>query len=119
MKLLTALTVAGSLFIGGTNAESKTVATSNGGYYETAKKAVCYYFGSNCPQAMQIVRCETGGTYWPWVSNGQYLGIFQMGSHERARYGHGNNVWAQAKAAYAYFKDAGWHPWLDYQPSGC
>jgi hypothetical protein len=88
-------------------------------YYTSARKAVCYYFGSNCAQAMQIVRCETGGTYYPWAQNGQYLGIFQMGSNERAKYGHGNNVWAQAKAAYAYFRDAGWHPWLDFQPAGC
>jgi hypothetical protein len=69
--------------------------------------------------AMKIVKCETGGTYVPWTANGQYLGIFQMGSHERATYGHGNNVWAQAKAAYAYFRDAGFGPWLNYEPPGC
>lgn len=69
---------------------------------------------------MQIVKCETGSTYWPWASNGQYKGIFQMGSHERAIYGHGNNVWAQAKAAYAYYKVAGFYnPWLKWQPKGC
>jgi hypothetical protein len=68
---------------------------------------------------MKIVNCETGGSYSPWASNGQYLGMFQMGSYARSRYGHGNNVWAQAKAAYAYFKDAGWAPWLNYEPPGC
>jgi hypothetical protein len=87
---------------------------------EVAQRAVCHYFkGSLCATAMKIVRCETGGSYTPWSANGQYLGIFQMGSHERATYGHGNNVWAQAKAAYAYYKDAGWGPWLNYEPSGC
>jgi hypothetical protein len=70
---------------------------------------------------MQIVNCETGGTFSPWSANGQYLGIFQMGSHERTTYGQGNNVWAQAKAAYAYYKAAGnsFSPWLNYEPPGC
>ena len=87
--------------------------------YQSAQRAVCYYFGTNCPTAMQIVKCETGGTYVPWASNGQYHGIFQMGSHERATYGDGNNVWAQAKAAHKYFMDAGFGPWLNYEPRGC
>jgi hypothetical protein len=103
-----------SLAKGSTGGEAQ-----NHDYYTVARKAVCYYFGAYCEQAMQIVRCETGGTYWPWVSNGQYHGIFQMGSNERAKYGDGSSVWAQAKAAYAYFRDAGWHPWLDFQPAGC
>jgi hypothetical protein len=62
---------------------------------------------------MSVVACETGRTYSAWASNGQYLGIFQMGSHERYTYGHGNNVWAQAKAAYRYFVASGrdWSPW--------
>jgi hypothetical protein len=106
--------IAPSLAKGSTGGEG-----ANADYYTAARKAVCYYFGEYCSQAMQIVRCETGGTYYPWAQNGQYLGIFQMGSRERAKYGHGSNVWAQAKAAYAYFKDAGWHPWLDFQPAGC
>ncbi len=88
--------------------------------YQIAYRAVCHYFtGSLCSTAMKIVNCETGGTYTPWSANGQHLGIFQMGSHERATYGHGNNVWAQSKAAYAYFKDAGFGPWLNYEPAGC
>jgi hypothetical protein len=87
--------------------------------YQSARQAVCHYFGKDCDMAMKIVKCETGGTYVPWTANGQYLGIFQMGSHERATYGHGNNVWAQAKAAYAYFRDAGFGPWLNYEPPGC
>lgn len=68
---------------------------------------------------MRIVGCETGRTYYPWSHNGQYLGIFQMGSRERTLYGHGNNVWAQAKAAYNYYRDSGFHPWLDFEPAGC
>ena len=87
--------------------------------YQQALRAVCFYFKQNCATAMRIVGCETGGSYTPWSANGQYHGIFQMGSHERAVYGDGNNVWAQAKAAYAYFRVAGFGPWLNYEPSGC
>lgn len=87
--------------------------TNASSYYTQARRAVCSYFGNYCSQAMAVVRCETGGTYYPWSRNGQYLGIFQMGSNERARYGHGNDVWTQARAAYRYFVDSGrdWSPW--------
>jgi len=87
--------------------------------YQQALRAVCFYFKQNCTTAMRIVNCETGGSYAPWSANGQYLGIFQMGSQERATYGYGSNVWAQAKAAYAYFRVAGFGPWLNYEPAGC
>jgi hypothetical protein len=88
--------------------------------YQQALRAVCHYFkGAECATAMRIVKCETGGSYTPWSANGQYRGIFQMGSWERATYGDGNNVWAQARAAYRYFLDAGFGPWLNYEPPGC
>jgi hypothetical protein len=115
------LTVFLLVVLGGATGQAAQ-ATSN---YQQALRAVCYYFGANCATAMRIVKCETGGTYSPWSANGQYLGIFQMGSNERATFGHGNNVWAQAKAAKAYF-DAevksghnGFDPWLKYEPPGC
>ncbi|HEY1248824.1 MAG TPA: hypothetical protein VGE97_07555 [Nitrososphaera sp.] len=62
---------------------------------------------------MSVVRCETGGTYSIWARNGQYLGIFQMGSNERATYGHGNTAWQQAISAYRYFaaSNYSWGPW--------
>lgn len=96
-------------------------ADSSRSNYVSAQKAVCFYFGPNCGMAMKIVKCETGGTYAPWSANGQYRGIFQMGSSERATYGDGNNVWAQAKAAFAYFKAGNYSfdPWLNYEPPGC
>lgn len=62
-------------------------------------------------QAWTITGCETGYTYSVWASNGQYLGIFQMGNIERRRYGHGNNVWAQSRAAHRYWLQSGWSPW--------
>ena len=114
---MTALAVLASSLLA-SKAESTPTTVSSSQYQQTMR-AVCFYFKSNCTEAMKIVKCETGGSYSPWSANGQYLGIFQMGSQERRNYGHGNNVWAQAKAAYAYFKDAGWHPWLDYEPPGC
>ncbi len=78
-----------------------------------ATRAIGHYFGGYTAQAVAVARCETGGSFSPWATNGQYHGIFQMGSHERATYGDGWNVWAQARAAYAYFvaSGRGWGPW--------
>lgn len=47
------------------------------------------------------------------ASNGQYRGCFQMGEGERSRWGHGNNPWVQARAAFRYFEYTGsdWSPW--------
>lgn len=117
MRKLT-LTVVLLVALGG--ATGQTAQASKGSTaYNSAQRAVCFYFGSNCAEAMVIVNCETGGTYSPWASNGQYLGMFQMGSSARATYGHGNNVWAQAKAAYLMFKVRGFEPWLCCEPRGC
>ena len=62
-------------------------------------------------QAVAVARCESGLSVW--ARNGQYLGLFQMGSYARAKYGHGNNAWVQARAANHYFRDSGrdWSPW--------
>lgn len=62
-------------------------------------------------EAWRVAGCETGYTYSVWANNGQYLGLFQMGSFARSRYGHGWNPWAQARAAHRYYRDAGWSPW--------
>jgi hypothetical protein len=63
-------------------------------------------------QAFDVIACETGGTYNTTARNGQYLGLFQMGAAERARYGHGATAVAQARAAHRYYLDAGgWGPW--------
>ena len=47
-----------------------------------------------------MIACETGGHYNTTAKNGQFLGIFQMGTWARARYGHGRSARAQARAAY-------------------
>lgn len=85
--------------------------TAQASSYTRARAAVCYYFGPQCNTAMSIVNCETGGTYSPYAQNGQYLGIFQMGSWARSTFGHGWNVWVQARAAYRYYRSSGWGPW--------
>jgi len=87
-----------------------TAAASN---YTQARAAIYAVFGSYAAQAMRVAYCETGGTYSTGAQNGQYLGIFQMGSWERRTYGHGSTHLAQAQAAYRYFRASGyrWGPW--------
>lgn len=75
------------------------------------EKAICHVFGSYCQQALQVARCESG--YETGAQNGQYRGLFQMGSSERQLFGHGATALEQAKAAYRYFVRSGrdWSPW--------
>jgi hypothetical protein len=88
-------------------------ARSEAGRYSRVHRAVCAVFGRYCEQAMRVIRCETGGTYSVRARNGQYLGLFQMGASERARYGHGRTARLQARAAFRYFVASGrdWSPW--------
>lgn len=79
-------------------------------------KTWCGNSNTLCAQAVEAINvasCETGGTFSVWAQNGQYLGIFQMGSSERATYGHGNDPWAQSEAAHRYWDASGrdWSPW--------
>ena len=74
-------------------------------------KAICHVFGSYCNEALRVARCESG--YSVNAQNGQYLGLFQMGSYERRLFGHGPSAHAQAVAAHRYFVRSGrdWSPW--------
>jgi hypothetical protein len=76
-------------------------------------RAIKVVFGSYASQAIRVASCETGGTFDTNARNGQYLGLFQMGSYERATYGHSATALGQAKAAYRYFVASGkdWSPW--------
>jgi hypothetical protein len=77
-----------------------------------AKVAICKVFGPYCAQALSVSWCES--RHYVWARNGQYLGLFQMGSYARSRYGHHTtNAWIQSRAAYRYFVDSGrdWSPW--------
>ena len=75
------------------------------------EKAICHVFGSYCRQALQVARCESA--YRTTAENGQYRGLFQMGSSERQLFGHGMSALEQARAAYRYFVRSGrdWSPW--------
>lgn len=103
MRLLATLTVALSLLLVPlARAQSRP---------SQAETAIRYVFGPYASQALRVAWCES--RYSVYAQNGQYLGLFQMGSHERARYGHAWNAWAQAISAYRYFIDSGrtWGPW--------
>jgi hypothetical protein len=77
----------------------------------TPVQAIRRVFGTYWSQALAVARCESGLS--PWAHNGQYLGLFQMGSSERALYGHGSTAYAQVLAAHRYFVASGrdWSPW--------
>lgn len=73
--------------------------------------AICDVFGRFCKQAVAVASCES--RLRPTAQNGQYLGLFQMGSQERRLFGHGRTARQQAIAAHDYFVRSGrdWSPW--------
>jgi hypothetical protein len=75
------------------------------------RRAICHVFGSYCGEALRVARCESN--YRTTAQNGQYLGLFQMGSSERGLFGHGRTAVEQARAAHRYFVRSGrdWSPW--------
>lgn len=68
-----------------------------------------HVFGPEGDKAVAVAFCES--TLRTHAKQGQYLGLFQMGENERARYGHGEDVLSQVEAAYALFLHRGWQPW--------
>ena len=75
------------------------------------KAAICTVFGDDCQEAVAVAWCES--RLRPTAQNGQYLGLFQMGSYERQLFGHGSSAREQAVAAHRYFVRSGrdWSPW--------
>ena len=75
------------------------------------ENVICRVFGRYCNEALAVSRCESGLS--TTAENGQYLGLFQMGSNARRLFGHGPTALAQAKAAHKYFVASGhgWGPW--------
>lgn len=80
--------------------------------------AIEVVFGTDAGDALEVALCESD--YYPRdgvpdtvARNGQYRGMFQMGSSERATYGHSSTAYGQARAAYSYFVASGrdWSPW--------
>ncbi len=81
-------------------------------HHETAASAICRVFGpAYCRDALRVARCES--RLHTNARNGQYLGLFQMGSLARQLYGHGPSAEKQARAARRYFIASGrdWSPW--------
>lgn len=74
----------------------------------TAVGAICYFWHP-CGFAIAVARCESGLS--TGATNGQFLGLFQMGEYARSKYGHSSTFFGQAQAAYHYYQDAGWGPW--------
>jgi hypothetical protein len=101
------LLTAGVLLLAAPTAQADSISEDQ----QRAKGIICKVFGPYCQQALRVSWCES--KWYKWAGNGQYLGLFQMGSSERAKYGHGGGAWAQAKAAYRYFVASGrdWSPW--------
>lgn len=80
--------------------------------YRPVPLAICDVFGDRyCADALEVSWCES--RFDVDARNGQYRGIFQMGSWERRKYGHGSTAYSQARAAYRYFVATGktWRPW--------
>jgi hypothetical protein len=75
------------------------------------RKAICVVFGRYCAQALEVAWCES--RFQTTARNGQYLGLFQMGSSERRLFGHGPSAYEQSRAAHRYFVRSGrdWSPW--------
>jgi hypothetical protein len=75
------------------------------------RAAICHVFRANCKAAVAVAWCES--RLRPTAQNGQYLGMFQMGSYARQLFGHGPTAHAQAVAARRYFVRSGreWSPW--------
>lgn len=75
------------------------------------RKAICSVFGSYCEEAVAVAWCESRLN--PTAENGQYRGLFQMGSYERSLFGHGSTAHDQSVAAHRYFVRSGrdWSPW--------
>jgi hypothetical protein len=75
------------------------------------KVAIRAVFGRYAEQAIGVAWCES--RLATTAQNGQYLGLFQMGSNERRLFGHGSTAHEQALAAHRYFVVSGrdWSPW--------
>ncbi len=86
----------------------------------------CVWPAHLAPTAKRLADCEsTASDPSPhpnngvWAGNGEYLGLFQMGSSERAAhgtYGRGSAPIVQARAGYSLYRSRGWQPWSGH---GC
>ena len=77
------------------------------------RDAIHHVFGPYGDQAVRVAECESGLSIW--AKNGQYAGLFQMGSSERSLYSRAYywGWWEQIRSAHRYFVASGrdWSPW--------
>jgi hypothetical protein len=69
-------------------------------------------YGLSPDGMLRVARCESN--LQRAASNGQYLGLFQLGAYARGRYlrGDWSDAYANAMAAARYAHDTGgWGPW--------
>ncbi len=107
MKLLPALAGALALFLFVPSTQTGSAQTYHAP--RSVHVAIVHFFGSSWPKAEAVAYCES--RYNTRAQNGQFLGLFQMGSWARSRYGHSWTAWGQARAASRYWRAAGWSPW--------
>jgi hypothetical protein len=81
----------------------------------SARSAIIRVWGANAALGLRISWCES--RWLTWEENGQYRGLFQMGSRERQIYGDSATAAGQAAAALRYFRRSGTAPWAS--SSGC
>ena len=91
--------------------ERRLAARRRAAALQTPAGAICAVFKGHCRDALAVARCESNLSIH--AQNGQYLGLFQMGSYARGRFGHGWTPLVQARAAHRYFVQSGrdWSPW--------
>ena len=75
----------------------------------SVRSTICSVFGAHCSEAISVATCES--TLRVTARNGDYWGLFQFGSFARAHYGFAWDALTQSRAAYRYWRDAGWSPW--------
>lgn len=87
-------------------------ADGHGSHGRPVPLVICDVFGGlHCADALEVSWCES--RFNIDARNGQYRGLFQMGSWERRTFGHGSTAYEQARAAKRYFIRTGrtWGPW--------
>lgn len=94
--------------------------TTGSAFAPEIEAVITSYWGPYADAALSVSKCESGylGTT---AMNGQYLGLFQMGTTERATYGDSICAEGQSQAAAYYFEMTGanWGPWTcKPQPDG-
>ena len=73
------------------------------------RRAVQVWPRSQRSAALAVAYCES--RFQTGARNGQYLGLWQLGTRERRLYGYGRTALAQARSAHRLWLARGWRPW--------